>query len=808
MTSLLVGLLLGTQDLPIETVDISGQGVPLVFPNAAGPCGAWTAHVEHEGFKYEVRADGSLGRKYVEDGGWGDIRARWAAAKGVPNRRPLHIKVVVPTRVYILDFGRDGIVSQRRGFIERPALDTVYRSLALLKAMIDGSGEGTVDTKFHVEVDDDPRFFALETPGQEVPDDEIVPDVAALLNAAPFATDDGTYHGPYMSTFIIHAGLTGSARDTRVRYTPVTYLPYFGLDGFSPDEALATTMYRSFRRHLFLQRTGSTMDLPSEVTTEPTVDGGPIWKSWLSTPYLDPLRPLLPSDITAGGESKDVLVEHADVVLARGGGRIVAEGRAPSVVVTGSSELDFKASVTPAGAPAPEAVTPRSVGLHKVAVGNDAGTFTIERQSRQSRGYGAFLVSPAEAVSFRVRAQRGEAWFVTLVASNGTSRETLLVGRETVPMEAPADSSPGEPFVPADAEWHEVTFTASHYGLPDIAEVRVGAGTRSWMFERDDPGPAGIEVSTPTPSQGEQSHTVAPPDPDERLAALARIQEPASPEDLSAIQAAFGATTTAMKLNALGAVYRARVPGFLPELTDQSRSALASTTFLAVRILTERTDAESKALASETLERAPFEHGKRFILEAYRGKFPDSMAAAVSQLGARSWGVRLAGILALGAMQGQAAKILLATSFSDEPNAQVRAQAARLLDPSVALVARRLQYAAVNDPSEVVRIECLASLLDCNDRGILRDAHNGVRDESPAVRIELLQRIIARANDADRPALRLAVTDPSPMVRALALIGFAAQPGPVKPEEVANVKDDADPSVRNAYSALAKKKGF
>jgi len=811
MTALLLGLLLGPQDIPVETVDIAGRAVPLVFPSAPGPCGPWTAHIESGGFKYEVTADGKLGRKYVQDGGWGDIKARWNAAKAAPGRRPIHIKVIVPTRVFILDLGKDGIVSQRRGFIERPALDTVFRSLALLKAMIDGSSEGTVDTRFEVVADDDPRFVTKGPTGSALALEEIVPDLPAKINGAAFPTDDGAYHGPYTGAFVIHAGLSGTARDFDIGHTPVTVIPYFGLDGLAPDDALASTMYRSFRRHVGMRRTKQSLDAATEVTSEPTVDGGPTWKAWLSTPEgFTGMAHKGDSTVRQPGLQPAGL-EHADLLVEKGA-RLASEGvfgvPDPSVVMEYPSSFDPQALAVPGRELPPKPQSPKAVGLHDVKIGDEEGTFVIERQSRQCRGYATFMVSPSPAVAFSVKASGTEAWYATALSSTGKKAETLIAGLDRVPGEAGPDRAAMAPLIAADSEWHEVKLVGAPLGLEDIVEVRIGAAADSWMFERDDPGPGILGVTAPVAAQGEPTPPLPRLSADSRLAALAGIHAPASASDTELITAALNSPATDMKLNALAAIGRAQVPGFLLALNEQAKSALASTSFLAIQALAGRTDPESQAVLFESLERAPFDHGRKFVLDAYRGKFAESMAAVVSQMGVRSWSTRLSGVLALGQMKGQPSQILLATSLAEEPDPSVRLATARLLDPKVGLVARRLQYSALNDPSEAVRVECLSKLLDAGDSGILRDAHNGVRDESPVVRVQLLSKIAARKTDADRPALRLAVTDPMPLVRSLALRAFAAQPGPVKPEEVANAKDDPDPMVRAAYTDLARAKGF
>jgi hypothetical protein len=62
--------------------------------------------------------------------------------------------------------------------------------------------------------------------------------------------------------------------------------------------------------------------------------------------------------------------------------------------------------------------------------------------------------------------------------------------------------------------------------------------------------------------------------------------------------------------------------------------------------------------------------------------------------------------------------------------------------------------------------------------------------------------------EAHLPAIRLALTDASPTVRAAALIAASQQPGEVKGDEFTVLRSDPHPRVREAYLELASRKGL
>jgi hypothetical protein len=146
--------------------------------------------------------------------------------------------------------------------------------------------------------------------------------------------------------------------------------------------------------------------------------------------------------------------------------------------------------------------------------------------------------------------------------------------------------------------------------------------------------------------------------------------------------------------------------------------------------------------------------------------------------------------------------------MTPDPDATVRHAIVTSPRPTSNLFARRLLWSAVNDPSERVREESYAALLDSQFTDLRDQAMSGVRDDSVFIRLSLLNRMTQNPQAHYRQALRMAIIDSSPHVRAATLRAFAAQPGDVVLGEIQNVLQDKHPKVVAALNDLANAKGL
>jgi hypothetical protein len=145
--------------------------------------------------------------------------------------------------------------------------------------------------------------------------------------------------------------------------------------------------------------------------------------------------------------------------------------------------------------------------------------------------------------------------------------------------------------------------------------------------------------------------------------------------------------------------------------------------------------------------------------------------------------------------------------MTDDPEPAVRMQVALSAQLDMPEVLPRLLYMTANDTSSWVRAAAALRLMAEPDGPARQEAVRAVRDADPFVRRTLLNQMM-NGRAEDRSALRLAVLDPLPELRALALRAFAKKPGPVVLGEIEQALKDEHPAVKEALAELAKAKGL
>lgn len=173
----------------------------------------------------------------------------------------------------------------------------------------------------------------------------------------------------------------------------------------------------------------------------------------------------------------------------------------------------------------------------------------------------------------------------------------------------------------------------------------------------------------------------------------------------------------------------------------------------------------------------------------------------------RYWQNRLAAVHALSYLPGNEAAIIR-MAFLDQVEPEIKLATTRSVDPKDDYQIKKLLWSAVNEPSDLIRAESDIKLIQSPNEAIRSEGYKGVRDDSRTTRILLLGYMAENSSEAHRNALRLAVTDRSPEVRAAALRAFASLEKGTQAEEISNVLNDEDPRVQLALQELAKKKGF
>jgi HEAT repeat protein len=344
-----------------------------------------------------------------------------------------------------------------------------------------------------------------------------------------------------------------------------------------------------------------------------------------------------------------------------------------------------------------------------------------------------------------------------------------------------------------------------------VTAISVGPPSNAPYYERRHLGEAtylfgsfSFEATTPAAAD-----PPLPEDEADRLVhAAAGMQDPLTPEQEAQLQSLLADKRDFVRVNAARALTRVRVPACVAALADLTRSANEWVAEVALEALAFQDSDESWRVVRGCLEAGPFDFTRALAARTILARPEPKLASPFSfLLTARNWRHRATGAHCLAALPGREAAIIL-MSFLRDLDPCVRMAVIRGANPDFDLVCRRLLQAAVNDPSEEARATALCKLAGSPIAEYQAEGAKGVREDSPYVRLALLEWMRGRGMEQDRGAIRLAVTDPMAEVRAAALRAFAALPGPVELAEIANVLSDSDPRVQRELIALVRAKGL
>lgn len=261
-------------------------------------------------------------------------------------------------------------------------------------------------------------------------------------------------------------------------------------------------------------------------------------------------------------------------------------------------------------------------------------------------------------------------------------------------------------------------------------------------------------------------------------------------------------------LNAAAAARKKKVPELVPALGQLVRSLEQAVVAEAVEALAFQDTAEAWRIITAALDSGPSDDAREAAARALGRKGQVLTAAPLtSMIIARSWRARAAGAQALGALPG-AEPAQLALVFLQDVHPAVRLQVVLSANMAIDPVARRIQYESVNDPSDWVRYASYLALTRSSLPGMAEEGYRGVRDDSPVVRLALLEAFRLHPAKESLGALRLAVADTDPRVRAAALRAFAVMPGDVTLEELGGVLEERDARIQAALVEVARSKNL
>ncbi len=392
---------------------------------------------------------------------------------------------------------------------------------------------------------------------------------------------------------------------------------------------------------------------------------------------------------------------------------------------------------------------------------------------------GSKALADGDAIRFQAEWSAGEALSLRLRFREGPDAYIQL----QTPVQRPVEEEKAEEWAAGAASGQPLAVSARPWAGRTLVEAAITAGSYPGSHQRRESGRLQISSIQFSAAAGE-----APmPRPAGPAAVAAELRSQSIHERLTALEPLRGGS---------------EVPDIL---ILRARGLSSAEAFWAAQILRTIKTPESDEVLDQMIRRGPLSVSRDAASDAAVER-PELLPALRVLAFARTWPSRVAAARALGASAVPAYGLALA-GMGDDPEPAVRWQAALSLQVGMEETLPRLRFMTANDTSSWVRAAAAIRLMDLPDSPARQEAIRAVRDPDPFVRRTLLERMTTGRAD-DRPALRLAVLDPLPELRALALRAFARQPGPVQLGEIENVLKDPDPAVQRALADLAREKGL
>lgn len=185
---------------------------------------------------------------------------------------------------------------------------------------------------------------------------------------------------------------------------------------------------------------------------------------------------------------------------------------------------------------------------------------------------------------------------------------------------------------------------------------------------------------------------------------------------------------------------------------------------------------------------------------------PKTVGDLSSLLAHREWQTRLAGVRSLTKLTNREAGIVR-LAFLAQENPEIKLAVTEAIDANDEPQVRRLLWSMVNEGPDLIRAASALKLIQSPLPALKAEGYKAVRDDSPTVRVLLLDGLASRPDEANRDAIRLGLADRNPMVRVAALRAMAALEKGATDEELAPALEDTHPEVQLAVIDYAGKRG-
>ena len=289
---------------------------------------------------------------------------------------------------------------------------------------------------------------------------------------------------------------------------------------------------------------------------------------------------------------------------------------------------------------------------------------------------------------------------------------------------------------------------------------------------------------------------------DPYLRALGAANATGTPAEMERIRAMLTEEDNLVKTNAAAALGRIKDPGSVPALVAAARAErVPYPALMMVRALAFQDTPETWSVMKEILRQGRAE--EMSIAEAGRLMAMRMDAAMIEDLSilitAREWITRAVGASALGSIQTDPASLMQLT-FLLEVDPMVRMMVARSARPDVDLVARRMEWASVNDLSNTVRAHSFAALTRSSDPLKRSRGYAGTKEDDPEIRRIIAESVSRWPMESHVTPLLGLLSDPVPTVRAAAAQTLLNMPYPRTFSEMSVLAGENDDRV--LYSLL------
>lgn len=427
---------------------------------------------------------------------------------------------------------------------------------------------------------------------------------------------------------------------------------------------------------------------------------------------------------------------------------------------------------------------------------------------------GAIDVASQPYLQVDVRQSGRDPFALQLDFENGRRGWVIIGGKFRVPVGAIdrdelALSVPGQPINQWRALEVDLTPLAQKAGSNKIVKIALAPEPYYEYYERLQIEVATIELANlKFSAEKNPAAEDAPPVDSDLTAQIEKIGlvSEVTPESVELLKGALEDPNRRLKAAACEVLARLKAPELVPNLQSSLRSSYNWVGMLAVRALAFQDTTESWSMIRRAVEIGPFDHTRYAALqEMGRNPKPEYTGTMSLAYAANGWSVRQMAVEALTKVKSREANIISVT-FLREVEPIVRLAVATSADPTFDLAARRLLYAAVNDPSEEVRMTAGARLLGATDPEIRRDAVLVARDDSPFVRVAMLQALAKNPIAEGKKVVVSGLSDGVWRVRAAAYQAILAYEPDLTEEVLAKITLEQDPRAHAVLRDLFKDK--